>query len=70
MTHKELLYLKPGDKCIVSKGLNKDRTVIVTMIFDEFVTVKTADGKRFNLSSNSTTFYETETFSYKSLNLA
>lgn len=70
MTRKELALLKPGDKCIISKGLNKGRTVIVTMIFDEFVTVRTADRKRFNLASNSTTFYETETFSYKSLNLA
>ena len=70
MTRKEWALLKPGDKCIVSKRLNKDRTVVVTMIFDEFVTVRTADGKRFNLASNSTAFYETETFNYKSLNLA
>lgn len=69
MTREELLYLKPGDKCMISKGLNKRMTVIVDSILNEFVTVRPTDDKRFNVAPNSTTFYDLQTFSYKSLNL-
>ena len=67
MTRKELETLRVGDMCTISKGLNKGRKVEVVQIFGEFVTVRPADGMRFNIAANSKTVYEIEKFSYKCL---